>query len=135
MQQFIGQNNIHYCASVYYDSGKYYSCNLSPPSPTTFDFSGPCSVFQSEFSTPYSGLQSCLYSGEMFQVFYYQCIPVQTAIVNSVQFTLYAVFAVVYLYLLLRVTVEFGICGLFSLNNWTKLITNKENINNSTDKV
>ena len=129
IQQFLGQNNIHYCASVYYDSGKYYTCNFGPPNPTTFDFSGPCSVFQSEFDTPYSGLKSCLSTSEMFQVFYYQCIPVQSAIVNSVQYALYTVITVVYLYLLLRISVEFGIFGLFSSDNWAKLLGNKKNIN------
>ena len=130
IQQFIGQNNIHYCASAISVGGKYYNCNFASPNPTSFDFSGPCSVFQSEFATPYSG-QSCVNSDyDMFQVFYYQCIPVQSAIVNSVQYALYTVITVVYLYLLLLVITEFGIVGLFSLNNWSKVIFNKKNDSN-----
>ena len=67
----------------------------------------------------------------MFQVFYYQCTPVQTAIVNSVQYALYTVITVVYMYLFIRVITEFGIVGLFRLDNWSKIIFNKKNKNDN----
>eukprot|EP01036_Dinobryon_divergens_P024115 gene24115-32532_t len=132
IQQFIGQNNIHYCASAIYENGKYFNCNFASPNPTSFDFSGPCSVFQSQFASPYNGGTSCVNDdNDMFQVFYYQCTPVQTAIVNSVQYALYTVITVVYMYLFIRVITEFGIAGLFRLDNWSKIIFNKKNKNDN----
>jgi hypothetical protein len=59
-------------------------------------------------------------------VFYTQCIPWQTALVNSLQCAVYSVAVTIVVYLGLRICKKFGLTGICNSSKWLEMLKNNK---------
>lgn len=66
------------------------------------------------------------YAASNVVVFYTQCMPITTALVNSIQAATYSIAITILLYLLARIVTKFGITGLISPSKWLQMLRNNK---------
>lgn len=124
---FLRQDGIHYCASaVQVSTTGFAACNLFDEF-SSYNWVGQCGIYHGLFpGIPDSGYGGCFNADTgAIQILYTQCTATQTAIVNSVQYTLYGCIATTFTYLFILVAKRSGFRGLFDQNNWTAVLNNK----------
>ncbi|RZL14004.1 MAG: hypothetical protein EOO89_16700 [Pedobacter sp.] len=147
---FLAQNYNYYCASSYSQYNlsttsnsvqpTNYCCYLTSKGHKSFNFQGPCRAWESTvdncYSTPHTGSAICFNNtaGNSITILYAQCTPIQTAVVNSIQYSVYTVVVLIYLYIFLRVVKKFGLVGLFSMENWRHIMNNKQSKEKEDDE-
>lgn len=149
INSFLDQSNIHYCFSMVSQQSNmlgtpntlvenWHFCQLSSPH-SRFNDQDTCSPYSSVLkSIPHGGHTSCANSNYTTNsgsvaVFYAQCVPVETAVVNSIQISYYFALVAIMFYLTLRVYKKAGCAGLFVKRNWDLILSNKKNDLKSED--
>lgn len=140
IRNFLGQESIHFCSStvsqLLYDAESnsmytsWYPCTIRGHD---YSSTGTCSSYNSlgKISSANDG-GNCFdpsTSGSV-AIFYTQCVPIQTALVNSVQVSLYSAIGTIVIYLILRVLAKHGVVGLFQPAKWTETLNNKAKVKN-----
>lgn len=138
IRSFLAQDSIHYCSSALShvvltndDVGAgtdWYPCTITNHQ---FSDSGTC-VGYKDLSKVMKEIGSfnCFDASDEsmgnLAIFYTQCTPIQTALVNSIQVAMYSIVATICLYLALRVLAKHGVCGLFSAGKWVETLQNEK---------
>jgi hypothetical protein len=146
---FLGQDGVHYCKSTF--SFGYNLFNSDNNEVTFFPETDRCYLDGVHIpkedagycSNTFSGLDdyyelytgttdeqnSCFYPySNVFNitVFYTQCIPWQTALVNSLQCAVYSVAVTIVIYLGLRICKKFGLTGICNSSKWLEMLKNNK---------
>jgi drug/metabolite transporter superfamily protein YnfA len=139
IRNFLAQDSIHFCSAMveqaFVDETGNVTTDWAPCTIKNHDYSntGPCAPYKdlnmlvSEFDLDNGNCYNGVEVGGNVAVFYTQCVPIQTALVNSIQVAMYSIVATIVLYLALRVLSAHGVLGLFLPSKWM------ETINNTTD--
>jgi hypothetical protein len=133
---FLAQEPVHYCAAA----ASYLSLNNESGLVNTYW--APCTIqghhnSGSQYCANYKGLVNaigdltessgyCFDLGEIsnIAVFYTQCMPTTTALVNSIQAAMYSIGITILLYLIMRIIAKFGITGLARPSKWLQMLRN-----------
>lgn len=130
VDSYLKQDGVHYCAATFqsqslnFTTGKidssFYACNL-PGEFNHFDFHGQCSVYKDLFNNVSPEDNGC-FNGGSIQIMYVQCTATPTAIINSIQVTIYICVALAFVSLAFRVIKRFGCHGIVESKNWSAVL-------------
>jgi hypothetical protein len=141
IRNFLAQEPVHYCAAAY----SILSVDNSTGVIITDWY--PCTIHNhhnsgSKYCTSYKTLVDEVNNitnengycfdelsaalGSNVAVFYTQCMPTTTALVNSIQATMYSIGITILLYLIARVVSKYGITGIVSPSKWLQMLRNSK---------
>ena len=150
---FLSRNTVHFCMSTFtYSNAELYTdvktdklvsqitsdtqqCVI-PGFPNVEAFSEYCKVYDQLFEyysfAVYPNTDEAASCFDYFinlsnvTIYYTQCIPWQTALMNAVQCAVYSIVATIVLYLALRIASKFGLCALFKPSKWLEMLQNNK---------
>lgn len=144
IRDFLAQDSIHYCASAVSSVTLMYDTDNVTVIDATTDWApckiqnhdtsstGACSSYK-DLGKVVSGYNNgyCFTEGNVAEsgnvaVFYTQCIPITTALVNSIQASMYSIATTIVLYLVSRILAKHGVMGLISPSKWLEMLNNSK---------
>lgn len=149
---FLAKNAVHFCMSTFtYTNADMYQDNSNnlvtqitadtqqctiPGFPNKEAYTQYCKVYDQLFEYYTPAVDST--TGQTISCFEYytnlsnvtiyftQCIPWQTAFMNSIQCAVYSIVATIVVYLALRIWSKFGLCALFKPSKWLEMLQNNK---------